>query len=95
MPVTLHQPLPSHWYISEARRLYPSRSKLASLEFGRQSAPSAPIGPSHIHRALDRPARSVRDRVLICSDGSLLQQPMDGGGLSTAALDERKANAPP
>ena len=54
MPVTLHQPLPSHWYISEARRLYPSRSKLASLEFGRQSAPSAPIGPSHIRRALDR-----------------------------------------
>jgi len=65
------------------------------LEFGRQSRPlGADRALPSIGRSTDG-ARSVRDRVLICSDGSLLQLPMDGGGLSTAALDEHKANAPP
>ena len=75
-PVTPHQPLPSHWYISEARGLSLSRSKLVSLEFGRKTRPNgAPIGRFiHIGRSTDA-TRSVRDRVLFCSEGSLLQLP--------------------
>ena len=57
-----HDRLACHWHISEAHGSSPSRSKLVSLGFARKS-PS--IGRS-IHRA-----RSVRDRVLICSDSSL------------------------
>jgi hypothetical protein len=56
--------------------------------------PTAPIGRSiHIGRSTDGALR--RDRVLICSDSSLLPLPMDDGGLCTAALDEHKVNALP
>ena len=80
MPVTLHQPLPSHWYISEARRQISQPFKTCLLEFGRESRPlGADRALPSIGRSTDA-ARSVRDRVLICSDGSLLQLPMDGGG---------------
>ena len=62
MPVTLHQPLPSHWYISEARRLYPSRSKLVSLEFASKSRPDGADRALHPHRALDRRRAQARPR---------------------------------
>ena len=72
MPVTLHQPLPSHWYISEARRQISQPFKTCLLEFGRESRPlGADRALPSIGRSTDA-ARSVRDRVLICSDGSLL-----------------------
>jgi hypothetical protein len=94
-PFTPHQPLPSHWYISEARGLSPSRSKLVSLELVAKVALTAPIGRSHPSGARPRAARSVRDRVLFCSDGSLLQLPMDDDELSSAALDEHTVKSPP
>ena len=94
-PFTPHQPLPSHWYISEARGLSPSRSKLVSLEFGRKSRPHGADRALPVSGARQRAARSVRDRVLICSDGSLLQLPMDDDELSTAALDEHTVKSPP
>jgi hypothetical protein len=72
-PVTPHQPLPSHWYISEARGLSLSRSKLVSLEFGSKTRPGG--ADRALHPSGARPTRSVRDRVLFCSDGSLLQLP--------------------
>ena len=57
-PFTPHQRPPSHWHISEARGLSPSRSKLVSLgSLLAKVVPSAPIGRS-IHRALDRRQRA-------------------------------------
>jgi len=65
------------------------------LEFAKKKlARRRRSGAPSIGRSTDE-ARSVRDRVLICSDSSLLPLPMDDGGLCTAALDEHKVNAPP
>lgn len=86
-PVTPHQPLPSHWYISEARGLSLSRSKLVSLEFGRKTRPDG--ADRALHPSGARPTRrlSPRPRSLL-----LRRQPAaaakDDDGLSTAALDE-------
>ena len=94
-PFTPHQRPPSHWHISEARGLSPSRSKLVSLEFASKSRPVGADRALHPSGARPTPTRSVRDRVLICSDSSLLPLPMDDGGLCKAALDEHKVNASP
>ena len=80
-PVTLHQPLPSHWYISEARGYIPAVQNLLLWSLVAK-VPS-------IGRAQSATAFSF------APTASLLQLPMDGGGLSTAALDEHKASAPP
>ena len=65
------------------------------MEFASKSRPVGADRALHPSGARPTPARSVRDRVLICSDSSLLPLPMDDGGLCTAALDEHKVNAPP
>ena len=70
-PFTPHQRPPSHWHISEARGLSPSRSKLVSLEFASKSRPVGADRALHPSGARPTPTRSVRDRVLICSDSSL------------------------
>ena len=84
-PVTPHQPLPSHWYISEARGLSLSRSKLVSLEFHSKTCPDGADRTPSIGRSTD--ALSPRPRSLL-----LRRQPAaaakDDDWLSTAALDE-------
>ena len=64
-PFTPHQRPPSHWHISEARGLSPSRSKLVSLEF---ASKSRPVGADRaLHPSGARPTRRAQSATAFSS----------------------------